>query len=73
MVRHDAVRIKCDPASSDRGRQYSLESVVVGSAIEKQRAFRGSVDNVIDDTREMLASSAWHADVFERNANADSR
>jgi hypothetical protein len=73
MVRHDTVRIKCDAAPFDRGCQHSLESNVVGSAIEKQRAFRGSVDNVIDDTREMLASSAWHEDVFERNANADSR
>jgi hypothetical protein len=73
MVRHDAVRIKCHAAPFDRCSQHAHEGVVIGSAIEKQRAFRGSVDNVIDDARDMFASSAWHEAAFQRNADADVR
>jgi hypothetical protein len=70
MVRHDAVRIKCYTASIDGGGEHALEGVVVGSAVEKQRAFRGSIDDVIDGAGEMRAFSAWHEGSFQRNEDA---
>jgi hypothetical protein len=73
MVRHDAVRIKCHGHTFAGSRKHTLEGFVVSCGIEKPRAFRGSIDDVVNDARDVCAASAWHDVTLRRNEDAGLR
>jgi hypothetical protein len=62
MVRHHTVRKKCDAEAGDRRGEDTHEAVVISVAMKKHRAFRGSVDDVVNQSRSVRSSTPRHDD-----------
>ena len=60
MVRHHAVREKCDVSSLCSGAQDLLECGVVRVGSEKSGAFCRSIDDMKDEARRENASTSRH-------------
>ena len=71
MVRHDAVRKKCDVETLKRRSEDLLERRIVRRIVEKSSTFRGAVDDVEDDAGRADAATTRHVAVH-RNTNARS-
>ena len=60
MVRHDAVRKKCDLPAADGLYQELLESGVIAGFVEKNRAFSRPIKDMEHNSWRSLTASSGH-------------
>ena len=65
MVRHDAVRKKCNVAAVHRFLEQPDEGRVVARILEKNRAFGCSIEDMKDQSRGSFSYSSRHGVVRE--------
>lgn len=68
MIRHDAVRKKCDVLSIDGSAQHVLERVVIPDVVKQTRLFRSSVDDVKYEAGSGHTRAPWHDGVINASA-----